>query len=123
MGQGIAADAYDRPLFDGKSAKVVLGEQISNEKADKFIKLYEAFVPTLIDDGDEITLASRDFFMGVKDAEAVRTRATTAMELVADHIERDPLLADRTNLVSASLACGAAGPVYENGQKLRSTRS
>jgi SAM-dependent methyltransferase len=114
VGEGIDLAVYDVPLFSGKSAKEVLYSQYPDnpEKPARFIAAYEQFVPAVIEPETE-AITARDFFRGVKDAEAVRTRATTAMELVAEHIESSEILADRADLVSASLACGAAGPVYK----------
>lgn len=114
VGEGIDLAVYDAPLFNGQSAKEVLyGQYPDNpEKPARFIAAYERFVPAIIEPEIE-AITARDFFRGVKDAEAVRTRATTAMELVAEHVESSEVLADRDDLVSASLACGAAGPVYK----------
>lgn len=112
VGEGIDPAVYRLPLFKGKSAVELLHEQRGSAKADKIVAAYDTFVSTEIDDGTESVLGSRDFFLGVKDAEAVRSRAAAATLMVNSHIEGSALLKSRQDLVSASLACGAAGPVY-----------
>lgn len=113
VGEGIDPAVYDAPLFDGSSATSLLHQRLSPPVADDWISKYRAFLPTVIDDGDGAAVGSRDFFTGTADARAVRTRATAAMNLAVGHINRQPCLAERQDLVTASLACGAAGPVYE----------
>ncbi len=113
VGEGIDNQVYSRPLFDGKSAAEVLADNRGTEKADKIISDYTRFISGIIDDGGFEHIGSRDFFQGVVDAKAVRTRANSAMEIVASHIQdMERSGSDSQALVSASLACGAAGPVY-----------
>lgn len=117
IGTGVTPDAYDKPIFDGRSANQVLREQLG-PKAEKWINAYADFVSAVVDEGDENHLGTRDFMKGVKDSEAVRTRATAAMEMTREYIESRPSLRLRQDLVSASLACGAAGPVYQLAREL-----
>lgn len=115
LGDGIGVNAYDRPVFpilEGGdttilSAKELLFREKSPEKAQKILNSYLEFVDAPIDD------VSRLFYRGSKDAAGVRTRATAAMDMAQNYISSSPGLRDRKDLVSASLACGAAGPVYD----------
>lgn len=104
LGEGIDPAIYDMPLFDGKSAAQITREEKAAypAKAEAIIDSYRTFVETPIDD------MSRVFYQGSMDGRAVRTRAfTTASEVESHFAERG---IDHP-LVSASLACGAAGPV------------
>lgn len=113
VGEGIDSQVYFSPLFNSKSAAEVLAESRGTEKADKIISDYARFISGIIDDGGFERVGSRDFFQGVVDAKAVRTRANSAMEIVASHIQdMERSGSDSQALISASLACGAAGPVY-----------
>lgn len=112
VGEGVDISVYDRPIMSGQSAKEVLISAKGKEKANKIIQDYTSFIEQIIDNGDARFIGSRDYFMGVADARAVRTRATAAMEIAEEHITNNPEL-DGENLISASLACGAAGPVYK----------
>lgn len=121
LGDGIDEAAYDRPLFPSsdvegrivmKSAKEILFQE-RPEKAPKILGSYLDFIGTPIDE------VSRAFYMGSKDAEGVRTRAIAAMDIAKEHILKDPSISGRNDLVSASLACGAAGPVYDLVKELR----
>lgn len=114
IGSNIDADIYDRPLFDGYSANELLIAQkkIPLEKALFWINAYKEFTETPIDDGSTDKVGSRDYFKGAFDARAVRTRAITAMHMAENSIISDSNSHNRNNLISASLACGAAGPVY-----------
>ncbi|TXG76735.1 hypothetical protein E6P97_02990 [Patescibacteria group bacterium] len=122
LGDGITPDAYERPIFDATSpdgtihlmsAKDVLFEGKTPEKAQKILDSYLSFI------GAPIDPVSRLFYMASKDAAGVRTRAYTAMDMVRDHIGTEESMRGRQDLVSASLACGAAGPVYELVHSLR----
>jgi len=113
LGEGIDHEIYDEPMFDGKSAKEVLIHSKSDETALRIVESYKKFIARKIDEGTDVEVGSRDFFKGVFDAIAVRTRANEAMEMAADYIERKLPHSKDQELVSASLACGAAGPVYK----------
>jgi SAM-dependent methyltransferase len=111
LGEGISADVYDQPLFpkaDGRTmsaAEIIRAEKaIFPEKGEKIIDSYRTFVDTPIDP------ESRLFYQGSMDARAVRTRAATATDEVIDHFKN---VVPGTKLKSASLACGAAGPVKD----------
>jgi SAM-dependent methyltransferase len=110
LGEGIDPAVYDTPLFpqpDGsmKSAKELLFAEKKPEIAAKIVKDHETFLNTPIDD------LSRDIFRGSRDGEAIRNRARIAIDLTAEHFNTAEY--DGHPLTSASLACGAAGPVYE----------
>ena len=62
--------------------------------------------------GGNIGIPPLDLLRNNIDARAVRTRANEAMEMAADYIEQKLSQSNGQELVSASLACGAAGPVY-----------
>ena len=113
IGEGIEYEDYFYPLFQGKSAAEVLSETKSPAKAEKILSDYSRFILGIMDEGNLSEIGSRDLFQGVVDAKAVRTRANSAMEIVANHInEMENGGSDPQALISASLACGAAGPVY-----------
>lgn len=116
LGEGIDPDIYDRPLFpavdregreDLLSAAETLAISMKNsEKAAKIVQQYKDFISTPIDE------PSRDIWLGARDGAGVRTRATCAMEeCVVGHIES--IEVDPEGITLASLACGAAGPVYQ----------
>ena len=119
LGEGIDPNVYQRPLFsaideDGFevlfSAEEVLKLQIGEEKANKIVGQYTDFIPTAIDD------ASRRIWVGARDGAGVRTRATCAMNEVTNHIvDNYPV---GSEVVTASLACGAASPVLQLMQNL-----
>lgn len=114
LGEGIDGKIYDRPLFsandlDNKtfwfSAAEVLELQMGTEKASKIVNQYREFIGTPIDD------ASRDIWLGARDGAGVRTRATCAMEKCV--MEAVNSMDTAEGITTASLACGAAGPVYQ----------
>ena len=110
LGEGVAADAFDVPLDLGAgrvlTARELLREVKGAEAADRAVEAYLSFVAAPIDDWWRL------LFRGMDDARGVRNRATIATQLVVDHVAADPSAHDR-QLVTASLACGAAGPVYQ----------
>ncbi len=122
VGQGIDPNIYHENLFNGKSAADVLMNTKGNEFSQKIVDTYKSFISGVIDQGKNKTIGSRDLLSGVIDSRAVRTRATIAMEMAFDHIENDPDFSNRNNLISASLACGAAGPVYNLVNHLKKQR-
>jgi len=112
LGEGIQPEIYDEPMFGGKSAKDLIMDTSRHKKATSIVDSYKKFVVSEIDDGTDAELGSRDFFKGAVDARAIRTRANEAMEMAADYVDKQLLHSNVQELVSASLACGAAGPVY-----------
>jgi len=113
LGEGIDPAIYDAPLFDGISAKEVLRAE-HPKSADRIINHYDNFLARSMDDGtDKYGLTSRDYLIGVVDSHAVRTRADAAIERTKLHILGNPQTFKGRELVGASLACGAAGPVFE----------
>lgn len=126
LGEGIDPGVYDRKLFaveeGGLSAVEVVGLMRGAEKAEKIRDQYRAFVPTVIDE------RSRLIWAGARDGAGVRTRATAAMDEAVRHLSMQERGDDDEGIVSLSLACGAAAPVYElmssleaNGVKVRKT--
>lgn len=121
LGEGIDPTVYDRKLFAvgdpeedvSLSAMEVMQLTLGQEKADKIYGQYQAFVPTVIDQ------KSRLIWAGAKDGAGVRTRATCAMEEAANHLTSRGAVKE-SGVVSLSLACGAAAPVYELMAKLQS---
>lgn len=122
LGEGIDPTAYDEPIFGGKSARTIIREEKSQEKADQILDAYDNFVEAEIEPDQEGWLSSRDYFRGVKDAIAVRRRAISAMDMAIDHIMSTPRLSQSEEIVSASLACGAAQPIYELDKRLANIR-
>src|SRR6266511_4583517 len=111
LGEGISPAVYEKPLFpkaDGQvlsAADIIRAEKAARpEKAEQIITSYTDFVQEPIDPD------SRLFYQGSMDARAVRTRALTATEEVVEHFAH---AAPGTKMKSASLACGAAGPVKD----------
>lgn len=110
LGEGISESIYDKPMFPKGDQLVSAADIIRAEKADRpdkaeqIITSYKDFVNEPIDP------VSREFYQGSLDARAVRTRALTAIEEVSEHFAD---VQPGTKLKSASLACGAAGPVKE----------
>lgn len=124
LGEDIDSSVYDRKLFateeGGLSAVEVVGLMRGAEKAQAIKAQYEAFVPTEIDEH------SRLIWAGARDGAGVRTRATAAMREAVSHLSAQERSIDDDGIVSLSLACGAAAPVYElmgsleeNGIKVR----
>ncbi len=112
LGQGIDPDIYEKKIFDGKSATDILAEAKGDESSQRILNAYKSFITAKNDRGTNKAVGTRDFLTGVIDCRSVRTRAIVAMELAYDHIENDPSINNKNDLISASLACGAAGPVY-----------
>jgi hypothetical protein len=106
LGDGLAVDAFDVPLDLGPgrvlTARQALAAQKGPAAADQEIDDYLAFIQAPFDDW------CRLLFRGLDDGRGVRNRAAVAADLVIEHFAGS----DRRDLVSASLACGAAGPVY-----------
>ncbi len=123
---------YDETLFDGKSAHDVLVAKHPKSAAE-VTERYRVITTSLLEDdpytGEErdsdylrfidkhgfAYLDSREFLAGVLDSRAVDTRALAASQLALQHVLASPELADRP-LVTASLACGAAAPMFELNQ-------
>lgn len=72
------------------------------DEAEQIVAHHEAFVGTLIDEN------SRLIFELSKDAQAIRTRAVLASEIISEHFAGT----GQDAITSASLACGAATPIY-----------
>lgn len=110
LGEGVAADAFDIPLHLGgdrvMSAREALRLAKGAEAADRAVEAYLSFVATPIDNW------WRFLFRGMDDARGIRNRAAIASQFVVDHVAADASAHDR-QLVTASLACGAAGPVHQ----------
>lgn len=121
LGDGIKESAYDVPLFSGKSARQVITAEKTPEKASTILNSYDRFVSAEIEPDQEGWLSSRDYFRGVKDAIAVRRRAILAMDVAIEHVLSGPLK-EKTDIVSASLACGAAQPIYDLDKRLAEAR-
>jgi hypothetical protein len=72
------------------------------DEAEKIVAHHEAFVGTPIDEN------SRLIFELSKDAQAIRTRAVLASKIISEHFANT----GKDTITSASLACGAATPIY-----------
>lgn len=112
LASGVDRDAYDVPLFDGLTANQVIEKTMPSTKASKIISDYNSYINTPVGNGDIFSVGARDFFKGVVDAKAIRTRAETAGMLIMEHFNKQTSR-DNRNLISASLGCGAASPVYK----------
>jgi hypothetical protein len=106
LGEGLSEDAFDVPLDFGRgrvmTARQALAAHKGQAAADQETEDYLAFIRAPFDDW------CRFLFRGIHDARGVRNRAAIAADLVIEHFAGS----GRQELVSASLACGAAGPVY-----------
>jgi hypothetical protein len=113
LGDGIKVEAYDAPIFtdengNKRSAKEILFAEKRPEKAEEIYRNHVDFVNAPIDD------LSRMFYRGSRDGEAIRSRAILTTDLVLQHFKRRRDEGkDEHPLRSVSLACGAAGPVYQ----------
>lgn len=124
---------YEERLFDGRSALEILHEE-HPRSASQVAERYHMITTSKLEDepyhgdpddspylrfiqeGGFQYLTSRDFLTGVLDSRAVDTRALAASQLALDHVLENPELFDGRPLVTASLACGAAAPMFELNQ-------
>lgn len=121
---------YDEPLFDGKSAHQVLGTTHPHAAAEIAERYREVTTTPLVDQAADGTLpsssylnfiqendfqflTSKDFLTGVLDSRAVDTRAIAASYIALDHVLDNPEVFQDRPLITASLACGAAAPMFE----------
>lgn len=111
---GIDRESLDRKLFDGKSARELIYAEYDADQAKAILSQYEAFFDagSLEDNEDSYGLTSHDYIAGSVDRIADVTRAKTAINMIMEHIDQDPGRYKNRGLVSASLACGAAEPVF-----------
>lgn len=115
---GVERGSLEQSIFrDGTAcARELILEQHGPGKADRILARYDRFfdaVPVQ-DDRDEYGLTSYDYLLGVVDSHAVRTRADAAKAMVREHFAG----VWRPELRIASVACGAAEPVYELATEL-----
>jgi SAM-dependent methyltransferase len=124
LSEGIAPDAFDRPLFDallqtdGEVVSLQTARQMlpivmpdkPQEKIDSILATHDAFLANA-----DIDPVSRFIYQGALDPRGVRTRATLAQHMVAEHFlaNADNNGGKRQDLVLAGLACGAAEPDYD----------
>lgn len=112
--QGIDPADFHRPHFrDGLSALDLQRISKGDAKTERIWSRHERFLASRPEgDGeDEFGLRSIDYLRHVLDARAVRSRADATIDVILDHVRSKEQKPER--LVSASLACGAAAPVYE----------
>jgi hypothetical protein len=106
LGEGVAEDAFDVPLDLGRGRVMTARQALAARKgpaaADQEIDDYVAFIRAPFDDW------CRFLFRGLPDGRGIRNRVAVAADLVIEHVAGS----GGRELVSASLACGAAGPVY-----------
>lgn len=120
--EGIDRDILDRKLFnDGQSAREIIQAEYDAEQADALIGQYEAFFDAgnMEDNEDIYGLTTHDYIAGSVDRIADVTRAKTAIRMIMEHIDQFPGKFKNRGLVSASLACGAAEPVFWLANTLR----
>jgi hypothetical protein len=119
LGDGINGHAFDIPCIDGRSARSVLFAEKSPQSASRILDSYERFLAAPVDDDEDIFgLTSRDYLTEVVDSRAVQTRADVAVQVVKEHLLESP--SRESEITSASLACGAAGPVLKMVEQLAS---
>jgi SAM-dependent methyltransferase len=121
LGCGIDPDVFERKdIFgDSVSARELRVKQLTNktEKSDEIagseVKGYREFIGTRRD------AISAILFHEVRDVKAVRTRAKAMTGLVKEHVAAlEP--EERKDLVSLSVGCGAAQPVFDMVQQIES---
>lgn len=133
LGGRATIDAYSEPLFDGQSAADILYAE-KPEKAKKILDSYDKYINTVIRDpndrNDEFGLNTANYIPSVPDSLAVRLRAAAAGDEIINYAteNRDRIGRDG-GLKIASLACGAAGPIFnllprieESGVGIRQTQ-
>ncbi len=119
LGEGINPDVYIEPLFEGKSAIELVEAKDGPEKAAIWHDKYKTFINRPMDDATGYYPSSKDFLTGVIDSQAIQTRADTAIGMVREYLKRKPDN-EKEKIVCASLACGAAGPIFEMACRLKS---
>lgn len=139
LGHGISTDAYDVALFPVREAgeniqeskKLISASEMAvldaeehaiakgkseleaRQNAIKTNEAYKRFLVTPYSSNHVL----RDFLGGSMDGRAVRTRAYAAINIAEQHFTQERCL-ERRKFTSASLACGAAQPVYEMMHRL-----
>lgn len=116
------SDGYSRhavldeplPIEGGKTAtelvRTLKNEQDAQTILEKVDRFFEA--GSLTDTVDEFGLTPHDILAGSLDRIGDITRANVMIDMVTDHVLSGRMLDDNRGIVSASLACGAAEPVY-----------
>ena len=121
IGESIDPDVYEATLFNGKSATQIIEAKERADVAGKVLERYKRFInpDNAIGEGpDEYGLESWDYLRHVIDSYAVRSRAAAALGSIERHFfEEQGFTGER--LVSASLACGAAAPVFDFANSLK----
>lgn len=111
---GIDPACLDAPLFDGLSAKELLVATKGEQRAARVFNSYDKFFAAgdISEGQDKYGLTFRDYFAGSIDRIADVTRAFAAIDMIETHVENNPQRYGERGIVSASLACGAAEPVF-----------
>lgn len=111
----------DIKLFDGADGELVSARQVSELRgggAEESLKNYESFfaLNDLKDKPDKFGLTTYDYLSGSLDRIADVTRAQAGIEIIKDHLAATRPTGE---LVSASLACGTAEPIFWLANELR----
>lgn len=110
--EGIDAAVYDEPLFERgtASARDIVRREHPGATGERILDRYDRFLAagSMTDGEDEYGLTSRDYLTGVFDAHAVRSRGQVAKTLLHEHFP-----GSRHPLRLMSIACGAAGPIFD----------
>lgn len=111
---GISDDFLDIPLFDGSSARDLTLQEYGNDKGPRIINKYETFLGagSLWGETDSHGLSAGAYIAGSVDRIADVTRAKALSAVVREHVSKHPEDYHGREFVSASLACGAAEPVF-----------
>lgn len=109
LGCGIDPSAFYAPVLRNDSGGMVAAidavKSSPRGDAEVVISKHLEFIDKPLDD------ESRAFFQGCKDGKSIRTRAICAMDMVQSHLQNSSRHGAQ-DLVSVSLACGAAAPAY-----------
>lgn len=117
---GIDPHVLDEPMFAGRSARQLVQDENSGEQNEQILSKYDEFfnAGTLWEVvGDGISVG--ELIAGTVDRLADVTRAEVAIGMIREHIDGlHRAEYKQRGVVSASLACGAAEPVFWLSKRL-----
>lgn len=117
---GINPHVLDEPMFAGKSARQLVQDEEPGDQKERALTKYDEFFNAgslweVVDNDTSIG----DLIAGSVDRLADVTRAEVAISMVQEHINGNGRGEyERRGIVSASLACGAAEPIFWLSKRL-----
>ena len=118
LADGLDPSVFHEPIIDGLSSMERLRSRRGDQEAQSALDKYVAYASTPMSDHTDAFPSSRDFLVGVIDSRAVQTRADTAINMAREHMSSRPGHSAKRGVVTASLTCGAANPLYEMARSL-----